>query len=112
MSEAFAYDLTVPVAEIRKTYRYDITCQGTVPSAIGCALEARSFEEAVRLAVSLGGDADTQAAIAGSIAEARFGLPRAIVRRTLGYFDDDLRAVVARFCRRYVKKGLARLFGV
>ncbi len=71
----YEYNLSRTVDEIRPGYRFDETCQGTVPEAIVCALEASSFEDAVRNAVSLAGDADTLAAIAGPIAEARFGIP-------------------------------------
>lgn len=62
------YDLALSVDEIRPTYSFDVTCQGSVPEAIVCFLESSSFEDTVRNAVSLGGDSDTQAAIAGSIA--------------------------------------------
>ncbi len=62
------YALNRTVDEIRGSYSFDVTCQGSVPEAITCFLESESFEDAVRNAVSLGGDSDTQAAIAGSIA--------------------------------------------
>ena len=71
----YGYDLTQTVDEIRPDYYFDVTCQGSVPQAITCALESVSFEDAVRNAISLGGDADTLAAIAGSIAEALHGIP-------------------------------------
>ena len=71
----YGYDLTRTVDEIRPDYYFDVTCQGSVPQAITCALESVSFEDAVRNAISLGGDADTLAAIAGSIAEALHGIP-------------------------------------
>ena len=73
------YDLSRDVAAIRETYEYNETCQRTVPEALVCALEARDFEQAVRNAVSLGGDADTLAAIAGSVAEALHGIPEAFI---------------------------------
>ena len=71
----FGYDLDRTTAEIRPGYRFDVSCQGSVPEAIICFLEAADWEEAVRLAVSLGGDADTQACMAGGLAEAAFGSP-------------------------------------
>lgn len=71
----YGYELSQTVDEIRPNYAFDMTCQGTVPPAITCALESTSFEDAVRNAVSLGGDSDTLAAIAGPIAEARHGIP-------------------------------------
>jgi len=69
------YRFDESVAEIREHYRFDVTCQGSVPQALQCFFEAEVFEDTVRLAVSLGGDADTQAAIAGSVAGARNGIP-------------------------------------
>lgn len=71
----FGYDLSRTVDDIRPGYSFDETCQGTVPQAITCALESESFEDSVRNAISLGGDADTLAAIAGPIAEALHGIP-------------------------------------
>ena len=76
----YRYDLTRSVPEIRETYEYNETCQRTVPEAITCALEAEGFEDAVRNAASLGGDADTLAAIAGPLAEALHGIPDAFLR--------------------------------
>ena len=71
----YGYDLSRTVDEIRPDYEYNETCQRCVPEAITCAIESVSFEDAVRNAVSLGGDADTLAAIAGPIAEALHGIP-------------------------------------
>ncbi len=101
VTEEFGYDLSVPVARIRDNYGFDVTCQGSVPQALRCAIEARSYEESVRMAVSLGGDTDTQACIAGSVTEARFGLPADIADRAIGYLDDELRSVVRRFLKRH-----------
>ena len=75
----YGYDLSRTVDEIRSGYSFDETCQGSVPESITCALESVSVEDAIRNAISLGGDADTQAAIAGSIAEALHGLPQDLV---------------------------------
>jgi ADP-ribosylglycohydrolase len=69
----FGYDLARQVEEIRPAYRFDVSCQGSVPEAIIAFLDSHDYESAVRLAVSLGGDADTQACIAGGIAEAYYG---------------------------------------
>lgn len=75
------YDLSRTLAEIREVYTFDVTCQGPVPEAITAFLESANFEEAVRKAVWLRGDADPQAAIAGSIAEAFYGeVPGPIVK--------------------------------
>lgn len=73
IEKMFGYDLSRSLDEIRPKYRINLTCPGSVPEAIIAFLESDSFEDAVRNAVSLGGDADTQAAIAGAIAEAFYG---------------------------------------
>ncbi len=78
ITSKYGYDLTQTVDDIRPDYGFDETCQGTVPQAITCALESDSFEDAVRNAISLGGDADTLGAIAGPIAEALHGIPQDI----------------------------------
>ena len=87
----YSYDLTETVDEIRPNYFFNETCQGTVPQAITCALESESFEDAVRNAISLGGDADTLGAIAGPTAEAMHGIPEEFVERTMNdYLVDDI----------------------
>ena len=91
------YDLSESVDEIREWYSFDPSCQGTVPQAIVCALEATSFEDAIRNAVSIGGDSDTVAAITGSIAEAMFGMPDEVVERVRSYLPDDMIGVLDRF---------------
>ena len=101
----FGYDLSRSVDEIRPDYRFNETCQDTVPQAIVCALEARSFEDAIRNAVSLGGDADTLAAIAGPIAELRFGIPEEIRRKGWLRLPKDMRDVLERL---YEKSGAER----
>ena len=86
IAESHGYDMDRSVDDIRDVHVRDETSQNTVPESIICALEANSFEEAVRNAVSLGGDTDTMASIAGAIAEASFGVPTGIeveVRRRL-----------------------------
>lgn len=81
VSAEYGYDLARSVDEIRPDYGFDVTCQKTVPEAVACALESDSFEDAVRNAVSLGGDSDTLAAIAGPIAEAMHGIPDELISR-------------------------------
>ena len=98
----FGYDLSRSVDEIRPSYRFNETCQDTVPQAIVCALEATSFEDAIRNAVSLGGDADTLAAIAGPIAEVRFGIPDEVRRKGWLRLPKDMRGVLERL---YEKSG-------
>ena len=90
------------VSRIRNGYGIDsfgkfISCQGSVPEAIVCFLESDSFEDAVRNAVSLGGDADTQAAIAGSIAEAYYGISYEMKDKMMSYLTDNLRSICYAF---------------
>ena len=99
--DAFGYDLSTPLDEIRETYEFDVSCQGSVPQSITAFLEAVDFEDAIRNAISLGGDADTMACIAGGIAEAYWGVPAEIEQRALSFLDDQLLAVVDEFNRRY-----------
>ena len=89
IASEYGYDLTQTVDEIRPSYLFDVTCQGTVPQAITCALESVSYEDAVRNAISLGGDADTLAAIAGPIAEALHGIPDELKERTESIYLTD-----------------------
>jgi ADP-ribosylglycohydrolase len=112
----FGYDLSQSLDEIRPGYRFDVTCQGTVPAAILSFLEATGFEDAVRNAVSLGGDSDTLACIAGSVAGAFYGVPPHIENETRSRLDPALRSVADRFTRRFVlrrEKGgfWRRMFG-
>ncbi|PKO70919.1 MAG: hypothetical protein CVU20_09285 [Betaproteobacteria bacterium HGW-Betaproteobacteria-14] len=92
----YGYNLSRSVDEIRPDYQFNETCQETVPEAIVCALEASSFEETIRNAISLGGDADTLAAIAGPIAEARFGIPEDIMKKGMARLPKDMRDVLER----------------
>jgi ADP-ribosylglycohydrolase len=100
--DQFQYDLSTPLDEIRPTYRFDSSCQGSVPHAIRAFLESTNYESAVRLAVSLGGDSDTIACIAGGIAQACYGVPDHIRSQALAKLDDRLRAVVQEFEQRYL----------
>jgi len=84
-------------------YKFDPTCQGSVPEAITAALEGTDFENAVRLAISLGGDSDTIACIAGAIAEARFGfMPECIKTEALSRLPVPLRTLSTRFLERFM----------
>lgn len=82
------YDLDFTLDEIRPSYSFDVTCMGSVPQAIMCFLEAEDFEDAVRNAISLGGDGDTIGAMAGAIAEAYFGIPDELQEEAMEYMDD------------------------
>jgi ADP-ribosyl-[dinitrogen reductase] hydrolase len=95
----YAYDLNRTVDSIRPSYKFNESCMGTVPEAIICALDAEDFEDAIRNAVSIGGDSDTLAAITGAIAEARFMIPADMCREALRRMPDDLRAVILQMYR-------------
>jgi len=96
------YDLSRTLGEIRPRYEYDATCPGSVPEAITAFLESDSVESAIRLAISLGGDADTQAAIAGGIAEAFYGgVPEPIRTEVLSRLPQEFRDVIADFNARF-----------
>lgn len=87
------YDLNFSIDEIRPTYRFNETCQETVPQAIVAFLESESFEDAIRIAISAGGDSDTLAAIAGSIAEAFYGVPADLREKALSYLTPNLKEI-------------------
>ncbi len=93
----FAYDLSRTCDEIRPGYRHNESCQKTVPEAITAFLEGQDFEDVIRTAVSLGGDCDTLTCIAGSIAEAFYGVPAALKAECAARLPEDMRAVLARF---------------
>lgn len=93
----YGYDLSQPLDEIRPSYRFNETCQNTVPQAIIAFLESTDFEDAIRNAISLGGDSDTLAAITGSIAEAAYGIPDWIKDKAYSYLDEPLKDVLRRW---------------
>ena len=97
----YGYNLDQTCDEIRRTNRFNETCQVTVPQAIVCFLESTDFESAIRLAVSIGGDSDTIAAITGSIAEAYYGIPRHIQEKAWGYLPQEMRDVITKFKQMY-----------
>jgi len=100
----FGYDLSASLAEIRPTYSFDVSCKGTVPQAITAFLESRDFEDAIRKAVSLGGDSDTLACITGGIAHAFYGsLPEHITGRVYSILDDRLGEVTREFMHAFVE---------
>lgn len=86
----YEYDLSRSLDEIRPVYKFDISCAGSVPESIISFLEAEDFEDAIRNAISLGGDSDTQAAIAGSIASAYWDIPEYIIDESVYRLDGFL----------------------
>ena len=97
IEQEYGYDLSKTLDEIRPTYRFNETCQDTVPQAIVAFLESTDFEDAIRNAISLGGDSDTLAAITGSIAEAAYGIPDWITDKVYTYLDEPLKDVLRRW---------------
>ena len=98
----FGYDLSDRLDDIRVGYRFDVSSRGSVPQSIIAFLESEGYEDAVRNAISLGGDADTMACIAGGIAEAFYGgVPGEVRDRAVALLDDRLRVVVDEFVERY-----------
>ena len=97
LTTRFSYELSQSVDEIREWYGFDASCAGSVPQALTCALEATDFEDAVRNAISIGGDSATISSIAGGIAEAMFGLPENVAKRVPLYLTPDLIEAVERF---------------
>jgi ADP-ribosylglycohydrolase len=98
----YNYDLNRSIEKIRPYYRFNETCQGTVPEAIIAFLESDSFKDAIRNAISLGGDSGTLAAIAGSIAEAFYRVSSAITASAFYFLDDTLSSVI----NSWISKGL------
>jgi ADP-ribosylglycohydrolase len=102
IAREFGYDLSERLDDIRQRYGFDVSCQGSVPQSIIAFLESNSYEDAVRNAISLGGDADTMACITGGIAAAYYeGVPEDIQERALSLLDKGLRRVVDEFSWRY-----------
>jgi len=98
IADRFNYDLNRTVDEIRPSYRFDVSCQGSVPESIISFLDSDSYEDAVKNAISLGGDADTMACIAGGIAQAYYKkIPKEIVSRVLEKLPRDLLDIVYEF---------------
>jgi len=97
----FAYDLSETIEEIRPRYFFDVSCQGSVPQALIAFLEGEDFEDAVRKAISIGGDSDTIGCMAGAVAGAFWGVPDEIADQAMGFLDDRLRPIVEEFMQSY-----------
>jgi len=102
ISNTFQYDLDRKIDDIRPAYKFNESCQGTVPEAIIAFLESADFENAIRLAISIGGDSDTIACITGGIAEAYYQtVPEKIVKNVLKCLDEELLEIVKEFSEKY-----------
>lgn len=95
------YSLDFTLDSIRDTYKFNETCQDTVPQAIVAFLESTDFEDAIRNAISIGGDSDTLACITGGIAEAYWGVPEEMKAKAITYLDEDLFRILAEFENQY-----------
>ncbi len=102
---AFDYDLNFTLDEIRPVYKFDETCQGSVPQAIVAFLESTDFESAIRLAISIGGDSDTIACITGGIAAAYYkSIPSEIIDFVMERLPDKFKEIIADFDDRYAER--------
>lgn len=97
VTKEYTYPLDMTCHEIRRMNTFNETCQVTVPQAIVCFVESTDFESAIRLAVSIGGDSDTIAAITGSIAEAYYGIPENIEQKALSLLTPEMKRVIKQF---------------
>jgi type I restriction enzyme M protein len=102
------YSLDFTLDSIRENYQFNETCQETVPQAIVAFLESVSFEDAIRNAISIGGDSDTLAAITGSIAEAFYGVPFDLKCKAQSYLDHELRGYYQEWESRNQEQKLSR----
>lgn len=99
---SIGYTLPASVGGIRAAYRFDVSCKGSVPEAIQCFLEAATTEEAIRLAISLGGDADTQACMAGALGEAYWGMDEALAKEISGRLPAPMQQILLQFRERFI----------
>lgn len=90
------YKIDFTLDEIRPTYHFRPSCQETVPQALECFFESTDYEDAIRNAISIGGDSDTIGAIAGGVAEAYYGIPEEIKEKAMAYLDDNFKRVLAK----------------
>ena len=112
IAKDFGYDLSTSIDDLRKRYSWDGldgkgdggTCQGSVPQAIICALNATDFEDAIRNAISIGGDSDTTGCITGSIAEALYGVPTDLRQKAMDYLPAEFKRIIEEFENKYSHK--------
>ena len=91
------YDWCSSVAGLQANYSWDGSCQGTVPPALQCFFESENFEDAIRNAISIGGDSDTIGAITGAVAGAYYGIPKEMIETARKYVPDDLLTIIDKF---------------
>lgn len=101
------YDIDFMIDGIRSSYKFDVSCQGSVPVALEAFFESSDFEDAIRSAVSVGGDSDTIAAMAGAVAEAYYGVPEDFVHDTMDYLDGPEAEILYYFEKTFPSKAIA-----
>jgi len=107
IEKSFGYNLSMTLDEIIPFYGFDESCQGTVPQAITAFLESEDFEDAIRDAISLGGDSDTLACITGGIGQAFYGgVPGFITQKVMEILDKDMRKITSEFMEVYCRREL------
>jgi ADP-ribosylglycohydrolase len=98
VEQQFGYDLSRTIDEIRPNYTFDVSCQGSVPEAIIAFLESEGFEDAIRIAISIGGDSDTIASMSGAIAEAFYGeIPTELINKMNEYLPEGFKVILENF---------------
>lgn len=102
ITERFGYSLSSSIEELQKTNIFDETCQGSVPDALFCFLNSTDFEDCIRTSISIGGDSDTIACMAGSIAEAYYGLDKKWIKFADDHLNNYLKNVVKEFYTKYL----------
>jgi len=105
IEKTFDYNLNRTITEVRPRYEFDVSCQGSVPEAIIAFMEGNSFEEVIRLAISLGGDSDTIGAMAGAIAACMYPIPDEIAEKCNNILTEDLREIKDQFMELLQERG-------
>lgn len=100
------YDLNFTIDQIRPSYEFDVSCQGSVPVALEAFFESSDFEDAIRNAISVGGDSDTIACMAGAAAEAFYGVPDQLIRELMGYLDHRQVEILCSFEKKFPSKAI------
>ncbi len=100
------YEIGFTIDGIRKTYKFDVSCQGSVPVALEAFFESTDFEDAIRIAISVGGDSDTIAAMAGAVAEAYYGIPEGILDEAIDFLDARQMEILYYFEKKYPSRML------